>query len=70
MVKARSTMCLDGDFSRDFPKPETLTLKQGDQWTVTKRGPSYINHYEVTEFDADGLAWLVAHRCPEAADDR
>ena len=61
MVKARAMMNLDGDFSKDFPTPQRFTQRMGDEWTVVERGPSYVNTYAVTEFDASGLAWLEKH---------
>lgn len=62
MVKGRSAMHLDGDFAGDFPSPERFTLKRDDEWTVIERGPRYVNSIEVTEFDAQGLAWLERMR--------
>jgi hypothetical protein len=66
MIKARGTLFLDGDFSREHPKPEAVAFQSGDVWTVVKRGPSYSNTYEVQEYDAAGLAWLEQHRSPAA----
>ncbi len=60
-ISGRGESFLDGDFRDQWPKPESFSLKSGDQWTVVKRGPTYCNTYEVTAFDDAGKAWLEAN---------
>lgn len=62
MIKGHGVMFLDGDYHREYPNHEVIAINDGARWTVVRRGPTYLNQYAVTEFDADGLVWLEAHR--------
>lgn len=67
MIKGRGVMHLDGDFKRDYPEHEVFSLRVGKDWTIVKRGPSYVNRYDVSEFDEAGERWLIEHNRSEGA---
>lgn len=61
MIRGRSVSHLDGSFQKTQPTHDSVSHRAGGKWYVTKRGPRYINVYEILEFDAEGLAWLEAN---------
>lgn len=62
MIAGTTVFCLDGDFRRSQPTHERYSFRSPEgQWFVVACGPRYSNQYQVTEFDAEGEAWLRAH---------
>lgn len=69
MVKGRLVSALD--FARDPTQPhEAYSYCVEGRWYVVRSGPTYLNIYEATEHDTEGLAWLEAHERGDATPKR